>query len=203
LHRTIYFRQRVAVRQARPVQEVFEYNPCYYPKLDEAKVQPLPPDWNGACLGERPPHIVFTPALRRQAARIVGKETNPLAKARKIFRWVSANVKWNAEDEYCIIPSFVIKGFTAGRGDCGVQSVIVTGPQVFRTDITIGKRFGITGPVMGEFQWMIFNLFNNTNFNPVGGTLASSYVGSVKDSYQVTSDIDQSRTMQLAFRILF
>ena len=91
----------------------------------------------------------------------------------------------------------------AGYGDCGVQSVIVTGPQVFRTDITIGKRFDISGPVKGEFQWMIFNLFNNTNFNPVGGTLASSYVGSVKDNYQVTSAVDQSRTMQLAFRLLF
>ena len=38
---------------------------------------------------------------------------------------------------------------------------------------------------------------------PGWGTLASSYVGSVKDSYQVTSAVDQSRTMQLAFRILF
>jgi hypothetical protein len=73
-----------------------------------------------------------------------------------------------------------------GYGDCGAQSIIVTVPQVFRTDITIGKRFAITGPVMGEFQWMIVTLFNNTNFNPVGGTLAPSYVGSVKDSYQVT-----------------
>ncbi len=90
-----------------------------------------------------------------------------------------------------------------GYGDCGAQSIIVTGPQVFRTDITIAKRFGITGPVYGEFQWMIFNLFNNTNFNPVGGTLAPSYVGSVKDSYQVTGAVDQSRTMQLAFRISF
>jgi hypothetical protein len=40
-------------------------------------------------------------------------------------------------------------------------------------------------------------LFNNVNFNPV------NYVGSVSDSFQVTSAIDQSRTMQLAFRISF
>jgi transglutaminase-like putative cysteine protease len=87
-------------------------------------VQPLPADWNDACLSERPPHIVFTPALRREAARIVGKETNPLAKARKIFRWVSANVKWNAEDEYCTIPSLALKGYTVRRGDCGVQNTV-------------------------------------------------------------------------------
>ena len=124
--RTVYFEQQVT-DPAKPLEfkEVFEYTSfAYYPKLDEAKAQPLPADWNGACLGERPPHIVFTPEIRQQVARIIGQETNPLAKARKIFRWVSANVKWNAEDEYCIIPSFVLKGFTAGRGDCGVQSTV-------------------------------------------------------------------------------
>jgi transglutaminase-like putative cysteine protease len=124
--RTTYFEQRVAdPAKAMRFKEVFEYTSfAYYPKLDEATVQPLPPDWNGACLGERPPHIVFTPALRRKAASIVGSETNPLAKARRIFRWVSANIKWNAEDEYCTIPSFALKGFKAGRGDCGVQGTV-------------------------------------------------------------------------------
>ena len=124
--RTVYFEQQVT-DPAKPLKfmEVFEYNSfAYYPRLDEAKVQPLPVDWNGACLGERPPHIVFTPELRKQVARIIGKETNPFAKARMIFRWVSANVKWNAEDEYCIIPSLVIKGFAAGRGDCGIQNTV-------------------------------------------------------------------------------
>lgn len=127
--RTIYFEQQVA-DPAKPIEfkVAFEYTAfAYYPKLDEAKVQPLPPDWNDACLAERPPHLVFTPALRQQVAEIIGKETNALAKARKIFRWVSANVPWNAEDEYCIIPSLAVKGFTARRGDCGVQnSVFVT-----------------------------------------------------------------------------
>ena len=121
--RTLYFEQ-VVKDPAQPMQfeEVFEYNSfAYYPKLEEAKVQPLPADWNGACLGERPPHIVFTPELRKLTAEIVGNETNALAKARKVFRWVSANIKWNAEDEYCTIPSFVKKAVAAGRGDCGLQ----------------------------------------------------------------------------------
>jgi hypothetical protein len=124
--RTVYFDVQVT-EPAKPLEfkQTFEYTSfAYYPKLDEAKVQPLPSDWNGACLGERPPHIVFTPALREQAAKIVGNETNPLAKARLLFRWVSANVKWNAEDEYCTIPSLVLKGFTAGRGDCGIQNTV-------------------------------------------------------------------------------
>ena len=44
---------------------------------------------------------------------------------------------------------------------------------------------------------MIFNLFNNVNFNPV------EYLGTATDSYQITGAVDQSRTMQLAFRVLF
>jgi hypothetical protein len=104
---------------------VFDYTFCaYYPQLDAAKVQPLPADWNGANLGERPPHIVFTPEIRAEVKRIVGRETNALTKARKIFRWVSDNVPWCAEDEYCLIPSFAIKGYAAGQGDCGVQSSV-------------------------------------------------------------------------------
>jgi transglutaminase-like putative cysteine protease len=124
--RTIYFEQRIT-DPSKPIEFklVFDYNAfAYYPKLDEAKVQPLPADWNGASLGERLPHIAFTPEIRKQVTDIVGTETNSLAKARKIFRWVSANVAWNAEDEYCIIPSLAIKGFTARRGDCGVQNTV-------------------------------------------------------------------------------
>lgn len=124
--RTIYLEQRVAdPSQPLRFQEVFEFTSyAYYPRLDEAGVRPLPADWNGACLAERPPHLVFTPAMRQLATSVVGTETNALVKARKLFRWVSANIKWNAEDEYTIIPSFAVKGFTAGRGDCGVQNSV-------------------------------------------------------------------------------
>jgi hypothetical protein len=106
----------------------------------------------------------------------------------------------------CLETALGIYGNTSpqnGYGACGAGSLVVTGPQVFRTDITIGKRFRTVGPVTGEFQLMIFNLFNNTNFNPVGGTFAPSYVGSVKDSFQVTAATDQQRLMQMAVRFSF
>ncbi len=124
--RTVYFEQQ-AVDPTKPLvfKLVFEYASfAYYPKLDETQVQPLPPDWNGAYLDERPPHIVFPPEIRQQVAQIIGHETNALTKARKLFRWVSANIPWNAEDEYCIIPSLALKGFTSRRGDCGVQNTV-------------------------------------------------------------------------------
>ncbi len=124
--RTIYFEQRVA-DPTKPIKAeiTFEYNAyAYYPKLDEAKVQPLPADWNGAYLGERLPHIKFTPEIVAQVKQIVGDETNPLIKARKIFHWVSDNIPWNAEHEYCVLPSLSEYGFNRRRGDCGVQGTV-------------------------------------------------------------------------------
>lgn len=84
-----------------------------------------------------------------------------------------------------------------GFGDCGVRSLIVTGPKVVRFDMNIIKKIPLTERVVIEGQAQVFNVFNNVNFNPV------SYTGRVSDSYQVTGAIDQSRTMQLAFRINF
>src|SRR5262249_49036146 len=85
----------------------------------------------------------------------------------------------------------------AGFGDCGVRSLIVTGPKVVRFDVNFIKQIRVTERVVLEGQAQIFKGFNNVNFNPV------NYAGSVSDSYQVTGAIDQSRTMQLAFRISF
>lgn len=84
-----------------------------------------------------------------------------------------------------------------GYGDCGIRSLIVTGPKVVRIDMNLIKQIRVTERIVLEGQAQMFNVFNNTNFNPV------SYLGSVSDSYQVTGAVDQSRTMQLAFRISF
>lgn len=124
--RSVYFEQ-VVEEPAKPLvfQEIFEYTSfAYYPSLDATQVEPLPNDWRNAYLTERPPHIVFTPGIRGEVATIVGTESNPLIKAQKIFRWVSLNIPWNAEDEYCIIPSLAVKGFDARCGDCGVQNTL-------------------------------------------------------------------------------
>jgi hypothetical protein len=84
-----------------------------------------------------------------------------------------------------------------GFGDCGIRSLIVTGPKVVRFDMNLIKQIRVTEKVVLEGQAQVFNVFNNTNFNPV------NYLGSVSDSFQVTGAIDQSRTMQLAFRLSF
>jgi hypothetical protein len=82
-----------------------------------------------------------------------------------------------------------------GYGDCGPRQVVVTGPKVFRTDISFAKDVQIVKRAVFRFEAMIFNVFNNVNFNP------NNYTGATPDSYQVTSSVDGARTMQLAFRV--
>lgn len=124
--RTIYFEQKVEdPTKDMTFNEIFEYTAySYYPKLDDAKVEPPPADWGSAYLTERPPHIAFTPELRKTVEQIIGGETNPLAKVRKIFRWIDKNIAYHAEDEYGTIDSFASKAFRCKRGDCGIQSTL-------------------------------------------------------------------------------
>jgi transglutaminase-like putative cysteine protease len=126
--RTVYFEQRIT-DPTKPItfKEVIEYDSyAYYPILKDELCQPLPADWNGAYLGERAPHIAFTPQIRETVAKIVGDEKNPLAKVRKIFHWCSDNIPWHAEEEYTTIPSLAQAAFARKKGDCGVQGTLFT-----------------------------------------------------------------------------
>ena len=88
-------------------------------------------------------------------------------------------------------------------GDCGARSLIVTGPKVVRFDMSLVKEVAIVRQVTFRFEAMVFNLFNNVNFNPLnpGNSPAATGGYAVSDNYQITGAVDQSRTMQLAFRV--
>ncbi|HEY3395006.1 MAG TPA: transglutaminase domain-containing protein [Lacipirellulaceae bacterium] len=127
-HRTVYFEHRLSDLSKPPRFRVeFEFiTSAYCPKLDAETVRPYDPTsaLYREYTAERPPHIVFTPEVKRLAREIVGAETNPLEKALRVFRWVSANVPWCSEMEYSIIPNLSQKGIAARRGDCGVQGMV-------------------------------------------------------------------------------
>lgn len=124
--RTVYFEKKVTdpKHEEKFVVE-FEYD-CYayYPKLDDAKAQALPANFDASYLAERPPHIAFSPEIKKAVAEAVGDETNPLAKARKIYYWINQNVRYAYEDEYCTIPSFAQKVIACRKGDCGIQGTL-------------------------------------------------------------------------------
>lgn len=142
--RTIYFEKRIT-DAANPLtfSEIFEYTcSAYYPRLDDAKAQPLPADYSDGDLGERLPHIAFTPTVKQIVSQVVGDETNPLIRARKIFHYVCQNIAYCAEEEYGTIPSLSIKALSKRRGDCGVQGI---------TFITLCRAAGI--PARWQTGW--------------------------------------------------
>ena len=70
------------------------------------------------------PHINFTPTLRALAEEIRGDERNPLLIARRVYDYITSNVKYSYMREYLLMEN--ISEFCAVnlRGDCGVQALL-------------------------------------------------------------------------------
>ena len=77
-----------------------------------------------AFLGERPPHIVFTPAMRAFSREVVGAETDKRAIARKLFAAVD-RIPWAGALEYSTIPNISDYALHAGHADCGQQTLLL------------------------------------------------------------------------------
>ena len=75
-------------------------------------------------LDEMLPHIGFGPTLRALAQDLRGDERNPLLIARRIYDYITANVKYSYMREYLLMEN--ISEFCAvnRRGDCGVQALL-------------------------------------------------------------------------------
>jgi hypothetical protein len=102
-----------------------------------------------------------------------------------------------------------------GWGDCGVRSLVLTGPMFKQVDIGITKRVPIWNGTSAEFKIDILNAFNHTNFVPVIGmvdgtdtandapaAVANRMNGVNPDNYDVTTLVggQQARIVQLTAR---
>jgi hypothetical protein len=81
-------------------------------------------------------------------------------------------------------------------GDCGVRTLVVTGPMYVRFDMSFAKRIPIAGSFNFEFRAEMFNVFNHVNYSPITGI-----GGTAVDAFEITTAVDQARTMQLVFRL--
>ena len=75
-------------------------------------------------LEERAPHIIFTPYLRSLAAEIIGEETNPLKIARRIYDYITCNLKYSFMRDYAAVDSIAEHMVINRKGDCGVQAIL-------------------------------------------------------------------------------
>lgn len=77
-----------------------------------------------AWLGERAPHLVFTPELKALSARLVGLESNPYRIAQRLFAHVDT-IPWASAREYSTIRNISDYARRAGHADCGQQTMLL------------------------------------------------------------------------------
>ena len=147
LQRSLYMEQ--FARQDSPV--VFSYKASFTThtqlvSLNSEEAEPY--DTTSALYqnytAQRPPQIVFSNDIRKMTSQIVGDETNPILKARKIFNWIDSNVPWASALEYSTfdnIPEYVLK---YRHGDCGMQTLLF---------MTMARFAGV--PAKWQSGWML------------------------------------------------
>ena len=73
---------------------------------------------------EQLPHIQFTPFVKMMTREIVGYETNPLIRAKKIYEFVTTKNIYSFMREYMTLPCTLPEYFMAGqKGDCGIHAI--------------------------------------------------------------------------------
>ena len=147
LQRTVFLQKRAVSNEPTVFQLRFqvETSAQYFDLQPEA----IKPYRTGSELyreftAERPPQIVFTPEIRKLAERIVGDETNPLRKVKKIYQWINDTIPWASALEYGTmqhIPGYVIKNH---HGDCGMQTLLF---------MSLAREQGI--PAKWQSGWML------------------------------------------------
>ncbi len=145
--RSLYLEQAVESGQAPVFELELTYSPsAQYFSPEKMKIKPYQ---TGSSLyqkytSEERPHIVFTERIRKLSDSIVGEETRPLEKVRKIFYWIDENIPWAGALEYSVmpcIPEYVIQN---RHGDCGMQTLLF---------MTLARYNGI--PVRWQSGWMV------------------------------------------------
>ncbi len=123
-----------------------------YRKIDVASVKPY--DKSSGLYqeytSERAPHIIFTDRVKELSAKIVGDETNPYLKAKKIYKWINDNIPWAGAREYSTIENISDYCLSTGHGDCGIQTLTFT---------TLCRYNGI--PAKWQSGWMLYPTITN------------------------------------------
>jgi hypothetical protein len=97
-----------------------------------------------------------------------------------------------------------------GYGDCGLRSVVVTGPLFKQFDLSVVKRVDIAGGVNFEFRVDALNVFNHVNFSPLPGVTIGTAgadnnrsTGASQAAYETTglTGTNTARVIQLVSRL--
>jgi transglutaminase-like putative cysteine protease len=151
LQRTVYLEQPAVA--GKPAAFSITYEVTIYGQhhqIDPAQVVAVTPTPQlQPFLGERPPHIVFTDAMRKFSRETVGDEKNPYRIAQKLFAAVD-RIPWAGALEYSTITNISDYALHAGHADCGQQTLLL---------MTLLRLNGI--PARWQSGW----IFADTDYN--------------------------------------
>ena len=124
--RSVYFEQKAVAGEPTIFKTHFTYeHDSIRFDIDPAVVTPFDgKDKEVARFVEEGPHVEFTPELIALSKEIVGDETNPAIKARKIYDWVSENINYSLAIEYSTIRNVSDYCRAKRYGDCGQEALL-------------------------------------------------------------------------------
>ena len=145
-HSTVYMEKKAEAGKPTVFSEEFEFDAYgVWFDLDTAATTTYDTtsDLYKTYTSERDCHMVFTPQIRALAERLTQGAATPLAKARRIFKWVDDNFPWASAREYSTIeniPAYVLDNH---HGDCG---------QVTLLFLTLCRSLGIPAHFQSGFM---------------------------------------------------
>ena len=147
LQRTLYLEKETVAGKPTIFKMSLEYNAYsewYDIEPDKVKEYDTNSELYNKYTSERIPHITFTEKIKKVSKEIVGDETNPFLKAKKIFTWISNNIPWAGAREYSTIENISDYCLTNMHGDCGIKTLLF---------ITLCRYNGI--PAKWQSGWML------------------------------------------------
>lgn len=136
-HRTLYMEKTAKKDEALTFALEFSYSSAAeWFNLEGKELKPYNTDSDlyKTYTAERLPHITFGDSIKAISERIIGSETNPYQKVKKIFTWINQNFPWAGAREYSTIPDIPAYVLQNRHGDCG---------QVTLLFITLARYNGI------------------------------------------------------------
>ena len=117
--RTVYWEADLAENRTFGAEYSYRETAVYADPLSFTP-DPEQPDFY---TGEEAPHIVFTPYLRALAAQLAEGVTSPAEKAKRIYDYVTLNVRYHFQPSYFVHESIAENCARSRRGDCGIMAL--------------------------------------------------------------------------------
>lgn len=213
LQRTVYLEK--PAKPGQPTEFSISYELTVYGRrfdidpdqVTRAEITPALAEY----VAERPPHIVFTDALRKFSAEAVGDETNPYRIAQKLFAAVD-RIPWAGAREYSTLSNISDYALHAGHADCGQQTLLLMAllrlngiPARWQSGWTYSDE-AVGYDNMHDWGWLYLAPYGWVPMDVTTGQLASEdpalrwfYLGGL-DAYRIAFNDDYARELVPAKR---